>query len=101
MKAVYTPNLADLCWGDGDVTPEYLRQGQFDVCTEPNGQKRFWFVCPGKCKSLTAIAVRPVVDGSQHSWEWNGRTDTPTLTPSINHISCWHGWLTDGEFSSC
>jgi len=109
MKAVHTPNLANLCWAAFDddgrsiagAIPEWERQGQFDIVDEPNGQRRFWFVCPGKCKGLTVVAIRPVVDGSQHSWDWNGSTGAPTLTPSINHVGCWHGWLTDGEFKSC
>jgi hypothetical protein len=112
MKAVHTPGLAELCWNAFDdetnqllpgATPEYKRQGQFDVVVEPSGQKRFWFVCPGQCKGLSALAIRPVVVdiGNQHSWDWNGSTGAPTLTPSINHVGCWHGWLTDGEFKSC
>lgn len=109
MKAVNTAGLAELYWGhlddDGNpvpgTMPGYERQGQFEVCAEPSGQRRFWFVCPGHCKSLTAIALRPVVDGSNQSWELSGDLDAPTLQPSINHIGCWHGWLTNGEFVSC
>lgn len=109
MRAVHTPGLAELCWGSLDdegnavpgAIPEYQRQGQFDVCTEPSGQRRFWFVCPGSCKGLAAIAIRPVVDGSPQSWDWDGSTDAPTLHPSIDHKGCWHGWLKNGEFTSC
>jgi hypothetical protein len=109
MRAVYTPGLAELCWDayddefslKQDAIPEYQRQGQFDVCTEPSGQRRFWFVCPGKCKALTAIALRPVADGSPQSWDFNDNLQSPTLRPSINHPGCWHGWLTDGVFSEC
>lgn len=109
MRALSTPGLAELCWDayhdDGslktDAVPEYRRQGQFDVCTEPSGQRRFWFVCPGHCKGLTAITLSPVVDGSDQSWDLSGELTQPTLRPSINHIGCWHGWLTNGEFISC
>jgi hypothetical protein len=99
MKAVHTPALAsdDSVW-DGKTE---ARQGQFDVITEPSGQRRFWFVCPGPCKSLSAIALRPVVDGSSQSWEFDGNLAAPTLSPSINHGGCWHGWLQAGEFRSC
>jgi hypothetical protein len=33
------------------------------------------------------------------SWNWDGNTDAPTLTPSINCIAgCgWHGFMTKGE----
>ena len=108
MRAVYTAGLAELCWDAYDddgrpqpgATPEYERQGQFDVTTEPSGQRLFWFVCPGRCKSLSAIALRPVVDGSAQSWDFDGNLDAPTLNPSINHVGCWHGWLRTGEFVS-
>lgn len=30
-------------------------------------------------------------------WLWNGSYDSPTLTPSINVIGQWHGYLTDGK----
>lgn len=110
MKAVRTEGLAELCWNTHDedtgmlkpgTVPEAQRQGQFEVCTEPSGQRRFWFVCPGHCKALTAIALRPVVDGSAQSWEFDGNLEAPTLQPSINHVGCWHGWLKNGEFTSC
>jgi len=30
-------------------------------------------------------------------WQWNGSLDAPTLTPSINVIGKWHGYLRDGK----
>lgn len=44
------------------------------------------------------------------TWKWNGRTDRPTLEPSINclahgadgepYAGCgWHAFLTDGEWT--
>lgn len=109
MKAVHTPNLADLCFDARDddgrlvpgAMPEEERQGQFDVVVEPSGQKRFWFVCPGPCRSLSAVALRPVVDGSAQSWEFDGNMQAPNLSPSLCHVDCWHGWLRAGEFVSC
>ena len=46
------------------------------------GQKRFWYVCPG-CKWICAIALRPVVDGSPQSWEFNGSMEAPR-PPSVD-----------------
>lgn len=91
MKAVRTPGLSKF--------PDVYEQGQFDIVTEPSGQKRFWFVCPGPCKSISAIAIRPVQDESSQSWGWDGNEESPTLDPSIHHIGCWHGWLKNGEFA--
>lgn len=77
--------------------PDDYSPDDFEVITEPSGQRRFWFICPG-CKSITAIALRPVVDGSPQSWDFDGNMEAPTLNPSINHVGCWHGWLRNGEF---
>lgn len=90
MKAQHTPGLSDMN-DDGE-------RGQFEIVTEPTGQKRLWFICPG-CGRHTAIALRPVVDGSPQSWEFDGNEQAPTLKPSIKHVGCWHGWLTAGVFA--
>lgn len=98
MKAVHTPGLEESYWSEAQVTPA---RGTFEVQTiEENGQRRFVYVCPG-CATMGSIAIRPVVAGSAQSWDWNGSVESPTLTPSINHVGCWHGWLTNGEFISC
>lgn len=33
-------------------------------------------------------------------WIWNGSIEKPTLTPSINWKGHWHGYLTNGRFTS-
>ena len=30
------------------------------------------------------------------AWRWDGNEEKPTITPSINHVGCWHGWLKEG-----
>ena len=100
MKAIHTPGLEDAYWSEeeGAVLPP---RGSFEVKTVAgNGQRQFLFVCPG-CATLGVLAIRPVVDGSPQSWDLDGSAEAPTLRPSINHHGCWHGWLTDGEFSQC
>lgn len=89
MSRVHTPGLSEF--------PDHPAPEAFEVVEEPTGQRRFWFVCPG-CKWISAIALRPVSDGSPQSWEFNGNMNAPTLHPSINHVDCWHGWLRDGKF---
>ena len=98
MKARHVPDLFRTIMSRPG---ESSRPGDFDFVVEPSGQRRMWFVCPGPCKSLTAIAIRPVVDGATQSWEWDGRIDAPTLAPSLNHVGCWHGFLSGGEFHPC
>ena len=29
-------------------------------------------------------------------WGWDGNIESPTITPSINVIGRWHGWLRNG-----
>lgn len=40
--------------------------------------------------SSTGSDVPPV-------WAWDGNKEKPTLTPSINVIGVWHGWLRAGK----
>lgn len=102
VKATHAPGIVDRYFDDIEAEPpKPALQGAFDIITEPSGQRRFWFVCPGPCKALSAIALRPVFDGSPQSWEFDGNLEAPTLTPSIHHLGCWHGYLTAGEFTSC
>lgn len=38
------------------------------------------------------------LSGSRHPvWQWDGNREAPTLTPSINVVGRWHGWLRNGE----
>lgn len=94
-------NLIDRYDGDleGPVQP-----GDFEITTDSKtGQKFFWFICPGPCQSLAALHLRPVVSTTSKvdSWDLLGDESAPTLQPSINHVNCWHGWLTDGRFKLC
>jgi hypothetical protein len=99
VKATHFPGLWDR-WEHDESFAEYEHPGAYEFTVNTQGQKRMVFVCPG-CKGLTFIAIRPVVDGSEQSWEWDGNEEVPTLTPSIHHVGCWHGFLTNGEFKSC
>lgn len=46
------------------------------------------FYCPNK---------RPA---DQVCWNWNGKNEKATLTPSIYPVHYWHGYLTDGNLIS-
>ena len=45
------------------------------------------------------IVSIPICEGEKltNSWLWNGNKELPTITPSINVIGLWHGFLTDGK----
>lgn len=71
-------------------------RGSYEVIRDEKGIPcAFWFACPG-CASISCLPIRPSI--AKHSWEFNGNEESPTLHPSINHVGCWHGWLTNGEF---
>jgi len=88
---------------DRDQFTSRLQAGSFWV-TEPDsdGERSFWYVCPCGCARraplLVGLDFKPE-DGP--SWNWNGSLDAATLTPSVNHVDHWHGWLTDGKWRSC
>ncbi len=46
------------------------------------------------------LVAIPVTGDSHHAWQWDGNREAPTLTPSINVIGRWHGWLREGKLVS-
>lgn len=110
MQAIRTPGLSELAFVDDEEEvglAEFRRQldarravprGAFEVVTQANGQRYLWFKCLGPCGKITPLPLRPVIAASGDSWEWDGNEDAPTLSPSINHTGCWHGWLRAGVF---
>lgn len=64
--------------------------------------QNFWYRCPCGCAVIGLLTVgagfKPE-DGP--SWNWNGSTTRPTLSPSVHHVGHWHGWLQDGEWREC
>jgi hypothetical protein len=53
-----------------------------------------------------SIPLRPVPQADMpinggHSWQWDGNEDKPTLTPSVNVVDHWHGWVKAGRLESC
>lgn len=34
-------------------------------------------------------------------WSLSGSRDAPTLSPSLNWVGMWHGWLENGFLRSC
>jgi len=59
---------------------------------------RMTFACPCGCGAFGGVLVK-----GEHAWGWNGDLEKPTTTPSIRFVGgCnWHGYLTDGIFTSC
>lgn len=102
MKARRVTDITARAWSDDYQVRDTVQKGDFEITKDAaTGQRWFWFRCPGSCGQVSAIALRPVVNPrpGEHSWEFDGNEDAPTLLPSINHVSCWHGFLRAGVFS--
>ena len=71
---------------------------------DEQGNRRLSFICPCGEGHLAGIAVGPQPVSASPAgpvWSWDGNEDCPTVTPSINVIGCWHGFLTAGVFQGC
>lgn len=101
MKARKVSDLTDRAFMEDMGVSSQVQRGDFEITTdEKTGQRWFWFCCPGKCGDVSVLALRPTVDAlERHSWEFDGNEEAPTLSPSINHVGCWHGFLRNGEFT--
>lgn len=96
MRARAVPGLARAA-GNLDVWPDHgCERGDFEIETRPNGQRYLWLACPGDCQMVSPLPIRPHA-GSGASWELSGTPEAPTLSPSVHHVGCWHGWLRAGE----
>lgn len=81
----------------GDVPGEDAQRG--DVEDVGTGM---YVCCPG-CGNTSLLQYGASVGAPPHPqfWQLSGTPEAPTLKPSIHHPGCWHGWLTDGQFTSC
>lgn len=64
------------------------------------------FVCPCGCGDAIWLPLRLTnarANEERPEWQWDGNEAAPTLTPSIRRLErCrWHGYLTNGQWSSC
>lgn len=90
-------------------TVRAIRVEDTDAADTPPGAFEFYssgdremagmiYVCPCGCGRRGALDFRP---HPSPSWEWDGNRDAPTLSPSVDHVGHWHGWLRNGEWVSC
>jgi hypothetical protein len=55
---------------------------------------------PGPTGKLTLPVIIKGTREGTGCWTWNGRTDEPTLRPSVlttNHLFRCHSWINDGK----
>lgn len=103
-------------WPDEDPTTPGIQRtpGKFDIEETriegyPGVTGRLDFICPNGRHCAMLLAPQPIPGTSPEQcyvWGWDGNTEKPTLTPSINCIAekdgkptggCgWHGHITGG-----
>ena len=92
----WTPDF--VCRVPGSI----LRNSLVDKDDQPEAGEHWYYACPCGCGRAGGLNV---AEGKKPayspSWQWNGSTDAPTLTPSVHHIGHWHGFLTAGMWVSC
>ncbi len=95
MKIEFIDDLISRSFGNGAP----LTGGEAKFYGTQGGETHagLHIACPG-CKQI--IGVQFIVAAGPR-WHWDGNVEAPTVTPSIHHIDCWHGFLTKGEFISC
>lgn len=61
----------------------------------PGEEKFFSFACPKLKDHVCAFLLIRDRSGSPNrpSWIWDGDRVNPTFTPSVNHTTCWHGYI--------
>jgi hypothetical protein len=52
-------------------------------------------------KSELVDVAWDVKHGGHGRWELSGTREKPTLSPSLNWIDKWHGFLRNGRMESC
>ncbi len=79
-----------------------LAIGEYYFGIDGQGQRFFTGMLPGQ--TVCIIPLRPVITAGLNGgryWDWDGNEDKPTLTPSINAVGSWHGWVRAGRMASC
>jgi hypothetical protein len=42
----------------------------------------------------------PIKLGVESNWQWDGNREAPTLSPSVNVVGRWHGYLRAGKLET-
>lgn len=95
IRAIFFPDLSEL-------REKRVAGGIHIGPPSVNGEVQVWYCCPCGCGHIAPITAGVRFKPSDSpSWTWNGSQTEATLTPSVNHVGHWHGWLTDGYWRAC
>lgn len=79
--------------------PIELKPGEWQFA---NDYTAIWICAPhtDPMQGLVRIPISPTGSAVPPVWTWDGNKEAPTLTPSIDVIGVWHGWLRAGKLES-
>lgn len=77
--------------------------GAFTFYVDRDGATRgMIYSCPCGCGRHGALGFHPKTEDdvkyNRAAWQWDGSRERPTLSPSVNHVGHWHGWLRAGKW---
>src|ERR1700755_2440358 len=95
--------LGDWCFTDGDksIWLRYPDPNEVWKNSLPDEQKPILEEYPitGEIVHLYVTSAQTPND-QKPAWEWDGNKEAPTLSPSINVIGRWHGYLRNGKLET-
>ena len=79
---------------------DLLENGQLGDWAFSEDGVNLWFRYPDPNGEVRGEPVRINIKPTEYEprcWQWDGNREAPTLSPSINVIGRWHGWLQAGK----
>ena len=92
--------IKELPLKDGQHTQPGDFGWSFDMPWNDSNTIYLYIHLPGDARGWSAIQVQRGQAGGSRVWGWDGNEDHPTITPSINAVGQWHGWLKAGKLIS-
>lgn len=95
--------LGDWCFTDDDKSiwlryPDPNEAWKYDLAED---QKPLLEDYPITGELVHLYITSPTVPNDQKpAWDWDGNREWPTLSPSINVIDRWHGFLRKGKLET-
>lgn len=84
--------------GRGGIWYEWKENSQHNF---PEDVVRVWIVMPVFKNGWEMAWDTDMPNRWGAVWRLTGTREKPTLGPSLHWIETWHGWLRDGELTSC
>lgn len=82
-----------------DIDYTEISIGEFHYIRDDDGKIKALNFWPEGCPFNICVEIYPNQQRDGTSWQLSGTEENPTLSPSVNAIGYWHGWLKDGVAS--